>query len=51
MKAILNSKKDNSILSFGILLLLFLIALNFVVGDLKYFGLKEETFGRYWEIK
>ena len=49
MKATIKRKK--SIFWFGILLLLFLIALNFITDELKYFGLDEVDFGRYWDIK
>lgn len=40
-----------SIFWFGILLMFFLIALNFISGELKYYQLEEATFGRYWEVK
>ncbi|WP_282136347.1 DUF2306 domain-containing protein [Seonamhaeicola maritimus] len=49
MKATLKNKK--SIFWFGILLLLFLIALNFITDELKYFGFDETDFGRYWDVK
>ena len=31
--------------------MLFLIALNFISGELKYYRLEEETFGKFWEVK
>lgn len=53
MKALSKSMKSKygSVFWFGILLFLFLAALNFISEELKYFGLKEETLGRYWGIK
>jgi hypothetical protein len=35
----------------SILLVLFLIALNFISGELKYFSFKEESLGRFWNHK
>lgn len=46
-----NNANLKSIFWLGILLLLFIISLNFVLSEIKYFGLKEETLGRYWDIK
>ena len=35
----------------GVLLFLFLIAIIFITDEIKYFGLKQDILGRYWDIK
>jgi uncharacterized membrane protein len=45
-------QKPKSFVTAGIVLFLFLFAGRFIVKDaLPYFGLDEETFGRYWDFK
>lgn len=44
-------KSKKTMFWFGMLLVLFLIALNFIASEFKYFRFNETTYGRYWDIK
>lgn len=46
-----NKSKTMTLLSIGMLLVLFLIGLNTISDELKYFGMDREVLGRYWDIK
>jgi hypothetical protein len=51
MNTIIKSKNYKSILWLSFLLALFLVSINFISGEMKYFSLKEDVLGRFWPIK
>lgn len=46
-----NKSKAATLLSVGMLLVLFFIGLNTISDELKYFGMDKEVLGRYWDVK
>ena len=46
-----NNSTGNSIVWIGILFIILLVALKFVVGELKYYSFNEDILGRFWSIK